>query len=161
MNEMWWRAVIEVTDDTGIARGWLVGSDYRGDVLPNVGDLVTLTGERLESNLDVLFGTPTLPVLRRHFHAEVERAGDRRRRVVFGARVESGLDDVSARDEWLEYSPSAERCVYGGCARDNKREADSALWSCITSGHNLCLSCDRPVRGSGYFCAYHDRSEFE
>lgn len=150
---------MEVSDESGAVRGWLVGPDIEFVVEPQVGDLLVLPADRAAESLQSVLRTTHVLVLRRHLRPGGGGLNAPAVRVIAGAAAGMQLESIRQRHEWLEYSPTALECAYGGCARDAKREADSALWSCTTSGHDLCLECDRPVRGSGLICAYHDPFE--
>lgn len=156
----WIRVVVEVSDEAGAVQGWLVGQDAELAVIPSAGDLLMLSADRATKPFDTILGATTFVVLRRHFRMTSTRGHGPVARVIVGAQLNQGLDLVRQRDEWLEASSAALECAYGGCAVDNTREADSAAWTCITSGHNVCLECTRPVQRSMVFCAYHDPSEF-
>lgn len=155
----WARIVVEVSDSTGKVQGWMIGADGEFDVLPHSGDMLEIGQDRAATSLGMVLGSDTLTVLRRHFRTRADSRSGPMIRIVVGAPQSVDLELLERRDEWIEYSTRATSCAYGGCVKDHKREADSALWTCTTSGHNLCLACDRPVRGSCVFCAYHDPSE--
>lgn len=156
----WWRAVIEVSNEEGNVLGWLVGSDFETEMVPGVGDHLILGVDHLGHRIEDLGEADALPVLRRHMCVgDVSRRGPSCH-VVIGACRHINIERMRRRDEWIEYSPDAVVCANGGCTRDYKRDADSAQWTCTQSGHDLCLDCDRPVRGSCRFCRYHHPSEF-
>ena len=155
----WLRVIVKVSDTAGDVQGWLVGPDTELEVIPGAGDLLSFDADRAAPALSAVLGPGPFVVQARHFRTEVEQSGGLVARIVVGAQAEE-LELLRRTDEWLDFSTAAAGCVYGGCTRDLTREADSALWTCTTSGHNLCLGCDRPVRASAVYCAYHDASEF-
>lgn len=157
----WYRVIVEVTDASGSVSGWLVGSDFESEVVPIPGDDLTLSGTPLAKHLTEAFSSTVFPVLRRNLSVGDAPRRSPSTRVIVGARAEVDPRLMIQRDEWIGFSPAAVDCVNGGCRRDGKREADSALWTCVRSNHDLCLECDRPVRSSARFCAYHQRDEIE
>lgn len=123
------RVVVEVSGETDVVLGWLIGSDYETPVLPAVGDYLTLGVDALGRRLELVGEGEALPVLRRHFAIGGNAKWHPEARLILGARGTVDVARAMERDEWIPYSPAArgvrsQRLREGSHPRRRQRSLD-------------------------------------
>lgn len=153
------RMIIDVPGEDDTTVGWLVGADAEFTWLPSAGDRVTLPTGAMRESVTRSSGPLTLTVRRRHVRLESRSRSAPATQLFLGAPLGVDVNILRRTDGWLDHSATSEECVYAGCYKNAKRDADSALFTCVRGGHDICLACERPVVGPVRFCPYHSADE--